>query len=382
MCVIIVKPIGVDLPKFEDLENSFINNPDGAGFSYNEDGKVITKKGFMTYPAFLEHIKKVEKPTEKGMLIHFRISTHGGISQENTHPFPITNDIKFMGGLHTKATLVMAHNGIISSVNVPSGAKYSDTMLFIKNQVSIMKEIDHLFYLNEKYQKLLYTLSGSKLAFLDGQGRTPIIGSFTEHDGCQYSNASYNAYKYTYYGNYDEPYYGKKTKATVKIWLRPLPQDVELFDVDGKEADVTNDFDDYYISADDKVYFLNFKNVAFKTALKSSKKFNDINYKTGGLFEVGEVIEMGTKTTTPEEFDNHVSYYEELFLKQDIEKVFSILTEEDVNLLIRDYYGICENKDVVLDREELETSLRNEADLLGYVLEIAEQTEEYVKRGV
>ena len=116
MCIIAAKPAGVKLPERDVFRTMWDGNSDGAGFMYVENGHVKIEKGFMKYKNFTKALDKVAGRldlTKTPMVFHFRITTHGGTKPENTHPFPITDNI---GALkkHTMTTDVgVAHNGII-----------------------------------------------------------------------------------------------------------------------------------------------------------------------------------------------------------------------------------------------------------------------------
>jgi hypothetical protein len=88
----------------------------------------------------------------------------------------------------------MVHNGIISSVGGWS-KKYSDTMEFVMEQVSVIKEMNPLFYKDELALKLLFRLADSKLAFIDGEGHLSYVGEFIEDEGILYSNTSYKGFR-------------------------------------------------------------------------------------------------------------------------------------------------------------------------------------------
>ena len=208
MCIIVSKPKGVEVPSIETLRNCFINNDDGCGFAYNHNGKVIIRKGFMTFEDFEKELATIPNKKDKGMVFHFRITTHGDSNGANTHPFPVTSNYKKLQAERISSDLAVAHNGIISCVNVSYKSKFSDTMVFTADILSTIKEIDANFYENEKYQELLKTLSGSKLSFINGEGDIVNIGSFVLHEGVTYSNSTYKVTRHypSVYGNYASAY--------------------------------------------------------------------------------------------------------------------------------------------------------------------------------
>ena len=199
MCIIVYKPQGIKL--FEStIKNCFVNNPDGAGFSYVENERVTIEKGFFTVDDFMAAYTPHET---KQAVLHFRIKTHGDISPENCHPFQVTTN------------LVFAHNGTLW--RMPSDTKKSDTWLF--NEL-ILQHLVHVYgkkiIYDTKFKPLLegYT-SGSKLVFLDHKGRVSILNEDggTWADGCWFSNDSWKErVKYTY--NSDD--WKEKTKKNKK----------------------------------------------------------------------------------------------------------------------------------------------------------------------
>ena len=119
MCVIVYKPSGVKAPTQADLHNCFLNNPDGAGYMLPINNKVVIRKGFMTYEDFEKDIKNTIKvnnldPIDTPIVMHFRISTQGGVNKALCHPYPICENYDEMRKLESKCNLGLAHNGIIS----------------------------------------------------------------------------------------------------------------------------------------------------------------------------------------------------------------------------------------------------------------------------
>ena len=52
MCIIVIKPQNVAFPSKEILKNCFTQNPDGAGFMYPANHKVMIEKGFNNFDKF------------------------------------------------------------------------------------------------------------------------------------------------------------------------------------------------------------------------------------------------------------------------------------------------------------------------------------------
>lgn len=255
MCIIVAKPAGAKMPDMKIIENCFTNNPDGAGFMFNDGNKVRGFKGFMNLEAFKAKLSKIEKKygklTMKNVVMHFRIGTHGSNIAANTHPFPLVSSYKSMRQLEWVNSIGVAHNGIIECVDRHVDIKkenVSDTMVFIKRVINPISSVTNIMK-NDKILEGLWLASGSKLAFLDGMGTLKVLGDFTFDNGIYYSNTSYKtkrAYTYSYmpYGysasDYDygdrygySKYYTKEddtqivrlSKDEEKYWMTSIAQE-------------------------------------------------------------------------------------------------------------------------------------------------------------
>lgn len=231
MCIICSKAKGVDMPSKETINNMWTRNPDGAGFMYAVDGKVKIRKGFMTLDALEEALAEAEKEVnlkDTGVVLHFRITTHGGTCAENTHPFAITDNIKRLQKTSVNTDVGVAHNGIIDIS--PRYKNISDTMEYIASVLAPLKRSRHDFYTDHNLLDLITnTINNSRMCFLDGNGDIVTVGNWVECDGIKYSNSSYTSYtKYRHYSNYiyncslddeydDVPWYETtKTKSSTK----------------------------------------------------------------------------------------------------------------------------------------------------------------------
>lgn len=160
------------------------HNPDGAGYSFVKDGKVVFRKGYMKLKDFLNTYEVDEAANqESNFLIHFRITSQGSNTAENTHPFPIE------GG-------ALIHNGTLTGTGSKYGSGPSDTALFA-NQFS--KNLTFDFVQTHK-SKLNLAIRGSKLVMLYDDGSFQIINEDEGHwdKGVWYSNYSYRTYKTLY----------------------------------------------------------------------------------------------------------------------------------------------------------------------------------------
>lgn len=194
MCVICVKPSGIELPDMDTFRAMWNNNRDGAGFMYAHEGRVFINKGFMKFDDFKAALKDIENTLDTmvtPMVFHFRIGTHGGNTPQNTHPFPISRDLKDLQTLSGAFPIGVAHNGVIR-IDTPENV--SDTMQYIMTKLApIYEKMGPGFMQDDDTLTRIKTETGSKLAILRADGHITCIGDFHHDvvDGCYYSNYSY-----------------------------------------------------------------------------------------------------------------------------------------------------------------------------------------------
>ena len=194
MCVIAAKPAGIEMPTETQIETMWMKNPDGAGFMYARGGKVQIEKGFMSLKSLKKKLKEVDEKyglTSLPVVLHFRITTHGGTKPENTHPFPISDSVGMLKKRRLTTDLGVAHNGII---NVTPRSGISDTMEYIAGQLAPLKRAVPGFYKNKDLLQMIAHATDSKLAFMDKKGKIVTVGSFVEEKGIKYSNRSFESY--------------------------------------------------------------------------------------------------------------------------------------------------------------------------------------------
>lgn len=259
MCIIVIKPVGIKLPTTTTIENCWYNNNDGAGLMYVAGGSVHIEKGFMSLKAFKDALKRLKKSIDvvnTPLVLHFRITTHGGTAPGNCHPFPVSEKLPLLKMTKFKAPLAVAHNGMIDIK--PSKKDISDTMEYIINQLAPLYQLKKDFYRQPAGKKLIYNFIKSKMVFLDGAGRIETIGDFiTDNDGLLYSNTSYKArtiyYNWDIWEDYSFKWFDSKY-GKYMTWLTDddgyilsggdiLPADYYLTDKDGNlyEYDIETD---------------------------------------------------------------------------------------------------------------------------------------------
>ena len=209
MCIICAKPAKTAFPDAETIRIMWHRNPDGAGIMYARDGKVCIEKGFMKLSDFENHLDKLRKSVDlnkTAVVMHFRITTHGGTTPANTHPFPVTDSITRLQATRTCSTVGVAHNGIIRSVSPRKGI--SDTMEYIATQLAPLSRALPDWYHNCGALTLVQNAIDSKLAVLTGAGEIITVGDFETENGIMYSNGSFRSYggRYANISMYDWDY--------------------------------------------------------------------------------------------------------------------------------------------------------------------------------
>ena len=198
MCIIVAKRTGIAMPDRTILKTCFDNNPDGAGIMWNESNKVHICKGFMTwydFDNFMNTLSNRINLIETSVVMHFRITTHGGTSPHNCHPFPISSRVRDLKRLSYESDIAVCHNGVIPIKCIP---KLSDTQTYIVKRLSRFRK---RFYENKACLKQIECEIQSKMCFLTGKGEIYLVGDFVEDNDIFYSNSSYKSY--FDFGGYD-----------------------------------------------------------------------------------------------------------------------------------------------------------------------------------
>lgn len=196
MCVAIYKPANVKTPSLSTLSLCWESNPHGAGFAIrkkNADKYFIEiHKGFMTWEDFAQAYEKYNLADfNDEMLLHFRITTHGGTCKGNCHPFPITDEKHLLKMENVWTNYAVVHNGILPIT--PSESDISDTMEFTKQMFVDKKyrDIDGFF------AKIAGQIGSNKIAVMTPK-RVKLLGDWKEIDGVFYSNTHWDYIPYNY----------------------------------------------------------------------------------------------------------------------------------------------------------------------------------------
>lgn len=206
MCIIIAKDKIGRLPTEAELRNSFNYNSDGAGFMYVDNGKVVIDKGYMNCDAFIKRyntlLNKYNNFNNKSLVIHCRIGTSGKNNKGNTHPYPITDDVKKLRTKHlTSENIGIAHNGIIHGYGTVTGL--NDTQEYISKFLYPLYRHYKDFYKNNDMLYQMKLATNSKFVILDKTDTLYYVGEFTDDKGLKFSNTSY---RYSYYTSYSYGY--------------------------------------------------------------------------------------------------------------------------------------------------------------------------------
>ncbi|MBP3713387.1 MAG: hypothetical protein J6I69_02320 [Bacilli bacterium] len=196
MCVIMYKPSNAKLPNRKTFEKCFKANPDGAGYMFVKDNKVIIHKGFSDLENMLDSINSESVDFNKTALIcHFRISTQGGVNPSLTHPFAVSDNFADMRQINATCNLALAHNGIISHCSNSRAKTYNDTMEYIRRYVYPItrgkaESLDD--DLTIKLLKDRHLTGWNKFALMNANGKVVLVGDWRKKDGIFYSNLNWS----------------------------------------------------------------------------------------------------------------------------------------------------------------------------------------------
>lgn len=232
MCIICLKPAGVDLPSDEEIKYMFERNPHGAGFAIQGDLRgdggfgVEYHKGFMNVDDLIEALGPREKLKNFNVAIHCRIKTSGETDQFTTHPFPISpiyGDLRKLTGNSWNRDAVgmewngavLFHNGVFSGLGGLINEKSSDTQDFVVGVAT--RFLKNAKMPGKVAQAVVSKVAGEcRILVMYPKKDFPILrfGRWYEHKGCYYSNMGYKSEyevttKWGTGGSYSSHYHSK-----------------------------------------------------------------------------------------------------------------------------------------------------------------------------
>lgn len=214
--------IAILLPKYKTIDKETLNrcnrvNPDGFGYAFFDiNNKLVIKKEVdetkieNSIKKFLDvRLKYIDKP----FLVHFRIATHGKISNRCCHPFKINKN------------MVFCHNGILGyDYGVDITSTDSDTMMFNKNilQKLSYNSLDKMIKgKNQVLKDLLegYIGSRNKMILLNKDGEFAILNEKAGiwDKGVWYSNSGYKKVEIPKFSFWNGQYWDNK-QGVWKNW--------------------------------------------------------------------------------------------------------------------------------------------------------------------
>lgn len=171
MCCILYIPSGVKTPPITTLKAIHRANPHGIGFVDADSNNLKT----LDLSCFLQAVK--QRHTDAACIIHFRLATHGSISEKNCHPF------------HDTATDIwFAHNGILP---IPSYDDMTDSEIFFREGFLNVLDSSRLGFGDPDLWRYVERQRGtSRFVFMHGDD-IRMLGQWYERQGVFYSNLNW-----------------------------------------------------------------------------------------------------------------------------------------------------------------------------------------------
>lgn len=221
MCVIAFSPKGTDIPTVNQLRSMWNHNPDGAGYAYvNKKGKVVYRKGFMTFDSLMKELEAPERFKNTNFAVHFRIGTSGENDKATCHPFPLSTTFGELRKTEGETDSVLFHNGVLSDGGLASPLA-SDTQDFVIAMAPLLQKFNRSktrdYFIGE-------LTTGNRLLILYKNNAFKMFGEWEKDGDIWVSNLSYK-HDYTWYGSgyygwhnymYDDDYYYQTPKSDSK----------------------------------------------------------------------------------------------------------------------------------------------------------------------
>lgn len=175
MCCILYIPAGVDTPTINILEAVYLFNRHGIGFADSNGNNCKT----LSFKRFTKEIQKRDK--EAACIIHFRLATHGSISEKNCHPFyDKAHDVWF------------AHNGVLP---IRSTHDRTDSEIFFREGFIPALEDSNGYDDPELWRYVEQERGSSRFIFMRGD-MVVKLGQWHTRKGVYYSNLNWLYHSY------------------------------------------------------------------------------------------------------------------------------------------------------------------------------------------
>ena len=201
MCVIFYQTKEQTPFTYEEILNASLTNPHGMGLMWNDGKSIKFKKGYFNVDDFYNaYIEVKENPKTIDVALHFRIGTGSNIDVANCHPFPITSVPKRIKAKQGSCDVGVMMNGIIGK----STKEFSDTALYVMNNLKEYYEIDRRFFLhfNKRGEALFENeIHGCRFVLMSKEG-TKLFGvGWSDYEGKAWVSNRYWIPVKTYYSN-------------------------------------------------------------------------------------------------------------------------------------------------------------------------------------
>ena len=186
-------------PTRAELVNASECNPDGFGYAIALPDQIITARSMNADELISDFFAMREKYPDTWAMWHARLTTHGGNTLENCHPFKVGSDER----------TYLAHNGILDVRMTKTDSHRSDTRIFAETILpamggSVALDNPYVFEMLETFA------SGSKIAVLTANPRNKYpVYIINEHlgkwdSGIWWSNDSHKPYSNRYWLGYSK----------------------------------------------------------------------------------------------------------------------------------------------------------------------------------
>jgi len=169
MCLILIAENISDITDNVNLLDAWRSNSDGAGIAYLKNGEIRVKKGLMNYKSFSIAVDRI--PKKCPIAIHLRLATHGSVSRDNCHPFPVRDHY-------------LMHNGVITALG-KSGKHGESDSAHLARILTRLPERERLPLLGSIYGRFAYI----------SQREILHVGQFEERKGVLLSNLNFEPSK-------------------------------------------------------------------------------------------------------------------------------------------------------------------------------------------